>query len=252
MAYQSLAGKISQITTDDARAQKLIDQIPDEAARASAQQQFDTAKVGRAAASGKLDDARKQIGTLTDPSTKIKKMVELALQFQKNGGEKDLVSAKALMKDAKGLTKESPDDEDDLADLMEVIRGYAVVEPETAFRLAEPIIDQFNDMVQATAVLSKYNKRDRTFKKGELVMKMNGNGGGFGGGNLLLFRYIPQIQMLGKADLTRMSLLSDRFGRSDARTIVKLFVLQGFLSDTAKPASPGAATPNAGRRRANF
>jgi hypothetical protein len=28
-----------------------------------------------------------------------------------------------------------------------------------------------------------------------------------------------------------MSLLSDKFGRNDARTIVKLFVAQGFLKD---------------------
>ena len=53
------------------------------------------------------------------------------------------------MKDAKGLIKDVPDDEDDLADLMEVVKGYAVVDPETAFRLAEPTMDLLNDMVQS-------------------------------------------------------------------------------------------------------
>ena len=55
-------------------------------------------------------------------------------------------------------------------------------------------------------------------------MKVNG----YSYDGLLLFRYINQIQMLGKADLNRMSLFSDKFQRSDARTIVKLFVAQGF------------------------
>jgi hypothetical protein len=50
----------------------------------------------------------------------------------------------------------------------------------------------------------------------------------------LLFRYINQIQMLGKADLNRMSSFSDKFGRTDTRTIVKLFVAQGFLMEDKK------------------
>ena len=249
VAYQSVANKASQLT-DDARAQKLIDQIPDDTTRASAQKQFDTAKIGRTANSGKLDDARRMIGQLTDPKTRLQKMVSLAVQFQALGTEKDLASAKSLMKDARGLTKDIPDDEDDLADLMQVIGGYAIVDPETAFHLAEPVLDQLNDLVQASAVLSKFNKRDRTFKKGELVLKMNGNSGfggggpgGFGGGGngILLFRYIPQIQMLGKADLNRMSQLSDRFSRSDIRTLVKLFVLHGFLKEDKKPTVPATA-----------
>ena len=255
-AYQSIANKAAQLT-DETRAQKLIDQISDDTIRASAQKQFDTAKINRSANAGKLDDARRLIDQLTDPKAKIQKTVQLAIQFQTLGDEKSLASAKGLMKDARGLTKDTPDDEDDLADLMEVVRGYAIVDPEIAFRLAEPVMDKLNDLVQAAAVLSKFNKRDRTFKKGELVLKTNGNQGfgggpggpgpaGFGGGGsggTLLFRYIPQIQMLGKADLNRMSQATDKFTRSDIRTLVRLFVLQGFLRGDKKPATPTGPGP---------
>ncbi len=61
-------------------------------------------------------------------------------------------------------------------------------------------------------------------------MKMDGNT--YNG--LMLFRYIPQIQLLGKADLNRMITLSDKFQRNDARIIVKLFVAQGFLKEEKK------------------
>ena len=54
---------------------------------------------------------------------------------------------------------------------------------------------------------------------------------GYSWDGLLLFRYINQIQMLGKADLNRMNSFSDKFQRSDARSIVKLFVAQGFLKE---------------------
>ncbi|MFN0277106.1 MAG: hypothetical protein ACKVRN_00750 [Pyrinomonadaceae bacterium] len=233
-AYQSLATKISQIE-DETRAKKLIEQIPDEKARANAQERFESARIARSAAEGKLDEARKQIGNLTKKKSQIQQLVSLATEFQKKGTEKDAETAKALMKDAKALTNDRPDDEDELNDLMEVVKGYAVVEPEIAFRIFDPIVDQISDVVQATAILSKYNKRNRAFKKGELVMKVKGSSWD----SMLIFRYIAQMQLLGKADLDRMNTLSDRFMRSDSRTIVKLAVLQGFMKDDKKADAPG-------------
>ena len=236
-ALSILPQKISQIT-DETRAKKLIDQITDEKTRASAQEQFDTARAGRAVAAGKTDEARRLIGLMTNRRKQISLLVALAMQVQKKGTDKDIENAKGLMTDAKALVKDYPDDEDDLADLMEVVRGYATVDPDLAFRLFEPMVDEFNNTIQASAVLSKYNKRDRTFKRGELVLRAN-NGGyspvGIGLGNVMLFRYVPQLQALGKTDLEHMSLIADRFSRSDTRTIVRLFVLQGFLASDKKP-----------------
>ena len=155
------------------------------------------------------------------------------MEFQKKATDKDHETAVNLMKDAKTLANEYPEDQDELDDLMEIVRGYATVDANEAFRIFDPIVDQINDFVQASAILSKYNKRDRNFKKTELLMKVNGNT--YDG--LMLFRYIPQIQLLGKADLNRMITLSDKFQRNDARIIVKLFVAQGFLKEEKKDGS---------------
>jgi hypothetical protein len=228
-AGQMLASKISQVE-DDARAKKLIDQIPDEKVRDQAREQYESARIGRASKDGNLDEAKKLISNLTKKKTQIQKLVALAIQFHKKGTDKDKETAAGLMKDAKALANEFPEDEDELNDLMEIVKGYAIVSPDDGFRLFEPVIDQINDFLMASAILSKYNKRSRTFKKGEMVMRLNGNQWE----GLLLFRYIRQMQMLGKADLNRMAVLSDRFQRSDARTIVKLFVVQGYLEDDKK------------------
>ena len=228
-AYNSLGNKISQID-DEARAKKLIEQIPDEKARARAGELYESAKISRTAKEGKLDEAKKLIGNLNKKKTQIQQLVALATEFHKKGTEKDHETAVGLMKDAKALTSEYPEDEDELNDAMEIVKGYAVVNSDEGFRIFEPIVDQINDYVQASAVLSKFNKRNRAFKKGELLMKVNG----YSWDGLLLFRYIPQIQMLGKADLDRMSLFADKFQRNDARTIVKLFVAQGFLKEEKK------------------
>lgn len=238
-AYQTLTYKIGQIE-DEARAKKLIEQIPDEKTRVNALEQFESARISRTAKDGKLDEAKKLIGNLSKKKTQIQKLVALALEFHKKGGEKDRETAVNLMKDAKALANDYPEDEDELGDLMEIVKGYAVINPDEGFRIFEPIVDQINDFVTASAILSKYNKRNRNFKKGELLMRVNGNQ--YDG--LLLFRYINQIQLLGKADLNRMSLFSNRFTRSDARTIVKLFVTQGYLKEEKK--SEGEGNSNEG------
>lgn len=233
-AYSTLSNKIAQIE-DEERAKKLIEQIPDEKAKERATEEYQSAKISRTAKDGKLDEAKKLIGGLNKKKTQIQKLVALALEFHKKGGEEDRKTAASLMKDAKNLANEYPEDEDELNDLMEVVKGYATVKPAEAFRIFEPIVDQINDFVQATAILSKYNKRNRAFKKGELVMKVEG----YSWDGFLLFRYINQIQSLGKADLNRTSLLADKFGRADARTIVKLFVAQGFLQEDKKDENTG-------------
>jgi hypothetical protein len=226
-AYELFGQKVGKLE-DDAKAKKLIEQIPDEKARERATEKYESAKITRTANAGDLETAKKLIGNLGQKKNQIKKMVALALEFKKKNTEKDLETAANLMKDAKGLINEFPEDEDELNDLMEVVKGYATINPNEAFRLFDPIVDQINDFVQASAILSKYNKRDRTFKKGELLLSTNRN---FWGNGMLIFRYIEQMQMLGKADLNRMTTLSDKFQRNDARTIVKLFVAQGFLKD---------------------
>jgi hypothetical protein len=228
-AYSALVYKIAQLD-DEARAKKLIEQIPDEKARNQANEAYESAKISRAANDGKFEEAKKLIKNLSLKKTQIQKLVALAVQFYRKNTEKDIETANGLMKDAKALANEFPEDESELNDLMEIVRGYAIIDPPEAFRIFEPIVDQLNDFVQASAILSKYNKRSQTFKKGELVMKVNS----YSWDGLLLFRYIPQIQLLGKSDLNKMSSLSDRFQRADARTIVKLFIAQGFLKEEKK------------------
>lgn len=232
MAGGSLVSKIA-LVDDDARAKSLIDQIPDEKIRDQARERYESAKIGRASADGKLDDAKKMISNLTKKKTQIQKYVALAIEFYKKGGDKDKETAVGLMKDARALMSEYPEDEDELNDLMEIVKGYAIVNTDESFRLFEPVVDQINDYLQASAILSKYNKRNKSFKKGELVLKTSG----YSSDSVLLFRYIKQMQMMGKADLNRMATLTDRFQRSDARTIVKLFVVQGVLEDDKKGGS---------------
>ncbi len=228
-AYSSLLNKIGKIE-DEVRAKQLIEKIPDDKFRERAADAFESARITRTAKEGKLDEAKGLIGKITKKSVQIQKLVAIAIDFHKKGAEKDIETARNLMKDVKSLINENPEDEDELNDVMEAVNGYSIINPTEAFRLFEPFVDQLNDFVQASAVLSKYNKESETFKKGELILKVDG----YSWNTVLLFRYIKQFQLLGKADLGRISSLSDRFTRSDARIAVKLFIAQGFLRDPKK------------------
>ncbi len=230
-AYPALQSKIGQIT-DEARAKKLIDQIPDEKERVIAQDKYDSAKIARTAAAGKLEDARAMIGAMTNRRDRIQKLVDLGLQYFKKGGDTNIETAKAIMKDARSLTGDYASDGDEMNDMMEVVRGYTTIEPETAFRMFEPVIDQLNEYVQASAVLNKYEKRGQDFRNSELVLSNNNATRANGG---LAFRYMTHMQALGKADLERMSQLVERFARSDYRALVRIYVLRGLLSDDKKP-----------------
>jgi len=239
--YNALTSRIMQLT-DDTRARRLIDQIPDEGFRTNIRNQFEATRIARMASTGSVEDTRRLIAGLTDRTMQVQRLVALALQRHTMGGTANVESTGSLMADARLIAGEAPENEDDMARLMEVVKGYATVEPETAFKLFEIAVGEFDVTVQASAVLSKFNKRDRTFRKGELAMRPTGNPG-----SLLPFRYVGQFQMLGKADLERMSTLVDRFTRSDLRTVLRLYVLQGFLREERKPAPPRPVPPPATR-----
>jgi hypothetical protein len=240
-AYGALSSKIAQID-DDTRAQRLINQIPDSDARQRAQDQYQAGKVARATQSGDLDDAQRLIGSISQKGTQIQKLVSLAIEFHNKGGDKDIDTANSLMKQAKAMVTQPFEDGDDLNDLLQVIKGYGVVDPDTAFSLFDTVAGEINEVVQASAILSKYSRNDRNFRKGELVMRI----GGFPGDTIPLYRCVSQIQMLGKVDIARAGQLGDKMIRSDTRTLIKLFAAQGFLSDGTPSTQP------TGRRQGFF
>lgn len=225
-AYMNLVQKIAQIE-DETRARGLIEKISDQKTRERAVEQFEAAKISRIAKAGRLEDARKLIGNLSKKKTRIEKLVALATEFYKLGGEENLKSAAQLMRDARSMINEYPGDEEELADLMQVVSGYAVIDPPEAFRLFAPLIDQFNEVVNAYAVLSKYSKRNQSFRKGELILKTSS----YSGDPMVIFRFTRQLELLGKADLFKMASMSERFQRADTRIFVRLFLAQGFVRD---------------------
>ncbi len=236
-AYQILQSKIAEID-DESRAKKLIDQIPDEKLKTSLRETFELSQISAKARSGKIEDARKSIAAMTKRKAKVQGLVKLAMEVHKSGKEKDIEIARDLMKEARSLVPEAIETNDDMNDVMEVVRGYTTIDPDAAFKLFDPVIDQINAHVGASAVLSRFSPEYASFKKGEMVMRMSADSW-----ESPLFRFLPHMQGLGKADFDRMNLLTDRFDRSDTRTVARLFVLQGVVAEEKKAEPAKAAQP---------
>jgi hypothetical protein len=104
-----------------------------------------------------------------------------------------------------------------------------VVDPNQAFTLVAPLVDQANDLLQASALLAKYQKRQFMFRDGEMLLTA---GLGQIRGNL---RYIKDLKTLAAADFERTRNLTDRFTRGDVRALVQLLIAQSILQE-----NPGA------------
>lgn len=223
-ASSMLASKIAQLP-DLERAKMLIDQIPDLGQRARAAEQLEARKALLATRDGKFDDARSLIDGLKDRRTKVQRLVALSMQYRLRNTPEAIEMAKGTLNEARALIGEIPEDGDDIQDLMEILRGYSMVEPDIAFKYFEGLIPYFNEIIHSAAVMDRFARRTRSFEKGELVMKVNNTTGD----EVLLFRYVPHMQMMGRADLERMNSLTERFARGDTRVIVRMLVLRAVI-----------------------
>jgi hypothetical protein len=168
---------------------------------------LDSAEVARAVEKGNTDDARTVVSRIKSKERRASALVELALMY----------AAKGDKKMAGGL--------------LEVARGYALVEPGKTFEMIDPLIDQANDMMSAAALLEKFGAGAGLFRKGEMVLASNLSelSGSYA-------RYVKALAELARVDFDRTRATADRFNRDEARLMARLIIARSILSDHLDPA----------------
>lgn len=175
---------------------------------------------------GKTDEARKTIDRLPFGAAKAEQLVQLALAAYRLNTTESKETAVRLMSEAHEMVKDYPEDKDETDGLLKVIAGYAVIDTGRAFTLLAPVIEQANEVVNAQAVLARYNKQTQNFRDGEMVIANS-----FGALNARIFRYGKELKLLAQNDFTRTRGLIDQFRRDDIRLFVKLFIAQSVLKE---------------------
>lgn len=222
MLYSSAAWKLAQ-SGDTERARQIISDNISGPEREQILAQMDQRLIARALEQGKLDEAKQLVSRIRSKNLRAMQYALLALGL---AAKDERQKASELLDETKNLINREPDNQEELNALLMVARAYAAVEPQRAFELIEPLIDQANEMVSAAALLDKFNTGQGLFRKGEMVLQP-----GFMTASNMFSQYGKELGALARADFTRTKAIADRLQRNEVRLMARLFIAQGVLSD---------------------
>ena len=220
--YTMAAMKLLQ-TGETERARQVITQNLSGTERDRLLSLLDRAAIARALEQGKLDEAKQLVSGIRAKERRASALAQLAAGVAAKGDRK---AALSLLDEARGLIDRQPDNQKEIEALLEVARGYALVDPARTFELIDPLIDQANEMLTAAALLEKFGSGQGLFRKGEMVLqpRLAGGGGLYG-------QYVKALAELARADFERTKTAADRFGRDEVRIMARLLIAQSVLSD---------------------
>lgn len=208
------------------KTRALLQSQPESKERDDAIAQIDSNLAANQLRAGKIDEARKTIDRMANGNSKVEQIVALAVVSHRLNTKESKEAALKLMDEAKQMVKDFPEDKDETEGLIKVIAGFVVIDPPRAFTMLSPVIEQSNELVNAGAILAKYNKQNQTFRDGEILMANN-----LGAAGAKFLRYGKELKMLAQADFPRTRALIDQFRREDARLFIKLFIAQSILKE---------------------
>jgi hypothetical protein len=230
MFYSAAVMKLAQAGDTERARQVAAEQLRGEA-REQMLSLIDQAEVARAVEKGDTDAARGLVSRIKSKERRARALAELAVALATKGDRK---GAGQLLEEARGLVDRQPDNEQEIAALLEVARGYALVEPAKTFEMIDPLIDQANDMLTAAALLEKFGRGAGFFSKGEMILAP-----GFSEAGGSYARYVKALAELARVDFDRTRAAADRFNRDEARIMARLIVARSVLSDRLDaPADP--------------
>lgn len=224
----SAAAKLMQ-SGDAERARQVVNEQLRGQERDEMLAYMDRSELARAIEKGDTEAAKAAASRVKSKEKRAAALAELAVAF---AAKDDRKSAALLLEEARSLVERQPESEKGVEALLEVARGYALVEPSKTFELVDPLIDQANDMLTAAALLNKFGAGGGLFRKGEMILTptLEAAGGPYA-------RYIKALSELARVDFDRTKTTADRFNRDEARLAARLVVARSVLSDRLDAAS---------------
>jgi hypothetical protein len=220
--YQAAAWALLQKGDTD-RARQVITENMSGQEREQALARLDRLVIMRAIDKGKLDEVKQLIAGIRSKERKASALAQLAVGVAVKGDKK---GALMLLDEARSMIDRQPDNDKELEALLEVARGYALVEPSRTFELLDPLIDQANEMLAAAALLEKFGAGPGIFRKGEMVLMP-----GMSNMGSTYTRFLKALTELSRVSFDRTRATADRFSRDEVRLMARLIVAQSVLSD---------------------
>jgi hypothetical protein len=224
--FYRLAAQRAVASGDPEKVRALLQSQPDGKARNEALGFLNSNIALKLLQAGKTDEARRIIDQMPFGAAKAEQLVQLAVASYRLNTKESKENALRMMSEAHEMVKDYPEDKDETDGLVKVIAGFAVIEPERAFTMLAPVIEQANEVIGAQAVLARYNKQTRDFRDGEMIIST-----GFGALGAKVFRYGKELKLLAQHDFIRTRALIDQFRRDDVRLFARLFIAQSILKE---------------------
>jgi hypothetical protein len=219
--YQLAAQKaVGEGNVEEAR--RIVDQhITDPYMRSSLLSSFDQQLIQNARQASRIQEARALASRLRTKEERAMMLAQLASDVS---GDKNL--ALQLLDEARDQIGPRAETATQFNVQLQLVQMYAPVDPARGFRLLQPMVERFNELVTAAAVLDGFDGNQH-FRDGELQMN---NGGTFAS---LAQQCGGALGVLANADFDRARLIADGLQRDEARLSARFMIAQTVLSSLA-------------------
>ena len=204
-------------------------QIKDESQRNRVIGMLDAEQVDDTAYRGKIDEMQSLLPHLQHSDERGRAVARIAILLERKGDHGEAVK---LLNEAQALVKVDPGSATQSHGLATLVLADALVDPDRAFAIIEPMIDRDNDYIAQLVVSDKAIKRGYV-KSGEIVFAL---AGGIQLSEAML-EYGKGVVALAKADFGRTKAAVNRFQRNELRILAKLLIAQALLRNLEKIAN---------------
>ncbi|MGD9590054.1 MAG: hypothetical protein AB7Q37_18215 [Pyrinomonadaceae bacterium] len=215
--YQSVANRFVQ-GGDMARARQIIGEHFADTALSSAQEALDYQYVHYLINQGKFQEAESLIDEFPDHA-RFNALISLADgAFSRDQKENQPLSVRILQKARAGLP-DRPEDSLQLQHMLRLVNAYVRIEPIEAFNIAEGLIQQINELSEASVVVNGFQS-SHAVRMGEIVM--------INGGNVLMGMDYSFVRGLAQKDFDRTVAMIRAFSRRETRAQLTLNLLESY------------------------
>ncbi|HEX8853528.1 MAG TPA: hypothetical protein VF754_08580 [Pyrinomonadaceae bacterium] len=224
-AFYSRAAWLTAENGNTERARQIVNEhLKDSPERGPLLARLDQMAIMNSIKQGKIDAARKMVAQIASAEERATALARLAVAVIAGKGERK--AALELLEEAQQAAGGRVKTAAQINTQLQLARAYALVEPSRAFELVESVVERANEMIAAADILDGFMGRGEAFREGELVMS-------FGAASLdtIYMYYGRELSALARADFERALAAASKFQRPEVRTLAKLLIAQGLLSD---------------------
>lgn len=194
------------------------EQIPSPAQREMALRTIKNHILQNSIVSKKFDDARSSIKTLKTKTEKVNAYIQLAQTLL---SANDKVLAEEILNEAYSLVSGHPKSFSQFMNQLKIAFGYAGINPSRSFDIVESTINKCNELLDASLLVAEFDQTGAV-NNGEMLVSGNNESSYFS-------QYLSILPLLFHSDAARTESILNKINRNDARTVVKLSLLQQLL-----------------------